>query len=643
MVDFNRFMVQPGISLSSLIPFISCAHFAYASTSTSDFSKAAFAARSAGFPSLSDASTQLFSALFHDGPQAALNCVLKGSKPKSSSGIELTHACEYISWIAFWFLFALVLAILLFVVCMGFCFGRWCCKCCCKPCSLEACGGNKPTVTYTTGWAIFHSVVYISVLILFFSLTIVGVLCFMDTSTAITGMGKESLSSLSYISRLLNEIGPNILGLSPIANSIASSLNQRLDGIAVVNASATAFVQSLVTTDSQIQKLQFFVEGCKSSVPMCSSQQNPAGWNQCANGAHTTGIGAVMSSGKTNPACRDQSGYNKTCPCCSNCSITRALLSETKLGVPTSWARLDKRISTTEIDGYLKDASTSINDLVNPLQKFVLDTKENVNRFFATVEDNKSLRIGVSVAVWAPGWAIATFALLGIFLASYSESPCALESSLAHPGNIGHCLHWTAFSMAVFWVAFVTLPLFAVLSIVSLPLADLCRLVPRTGEDPSRFLEIFSASDPDVSAAFRRCVLAPDGSILDQRLKDKVNETFDSLRVVKNRIPKQTIVDYLSAQGQSAPFVRAQGWLKGSTVADKDFQSVSNCSQPACVPDFDTYRSDLQNNLDSISAASDSTRMNLDSYINAASALQQNILLMDSDVEVGITTLRCFF
>ncbi len=543
-----------------LISYNDCV-LVYATTSTSDFSKAAFAARSAGFSSLTDASRQFFASIAQNGTSAVSNCVSGGSGPSTASaiGVAMNDPCKYLSGVVFWFAFAFVLAILLFVISIGFCCGRWYCNCCCQPCASPACGGNKPTVTYTSGWVVFHGGVYTSVLVLVFVLTIVGFNCCLDTSTAVTAMGHETISAFNFTSNLLSRISPNVLRLSPMVNSIASSVSQRLNGIAVVESLSTAFVTSLVTSDAQVQKLQFFVEGCKSSVPLCNFQQNPAGWNKCSSGAHTTGSGAVLSTGKTNPACRDQSGKNKTCPCCTNCSIARGLLADTQLKVPKSWKALDKKISGAEFVGYLKKASNTAKEFVDPMDESVSKEKETVTTYVTMIEDSKGAQIAVSFLVWAPGWAIATFALLGICLASWSEPEPACASSLPHPSSIGHCLHWTAFTMAVIWVAFVWLPLFAVLSFVSLPVADVCRLIPRTGQDPSKFFGIFAGIDQNVTAAFRECVLAPGGSVINSSMADRLNAAFDPLKVIKSRIPTTTIAQYLSVEEQSAPFIRAEG------------------------------------------------------------------------------------
>ena len=137
--------------------------------------------------------------------------------------------------------------------------------------------------------------VYISGLALVLALTVVGFICCIDTSTAVTRIGQEAMLSLNFASDLLNEIGPNILRLSPSVDSVVSLLNQRLDYIIIANYSASVFDRSLVTSAEQVQKLQFFVEGCNPFVPLCSYQQNPAG---CTNGSHITGNVTMMSSKK---------------------------------------------------------------------------------------------------------------------------------------------------------------------------------------------------------------------------------------------------------------------------------------------------------------------------------------------------------
>ncbi len=142
---------------------------------------------------------------------------------------------------------------------------------------------------------------------------------------------------------------------------------------------------------------------------------------------------------------------------------------------------------------------------------------------------------------------------------------CAPASSLSHPGNIRNCLHWTAFSMVVFWVPLATLPLFAALSIVNLPLADFCRLVPRTGEDPSWLLEIFSVADQSLTDAFRGCVLTPNWSIINHSNFEADKENHVGIRYMKDiQTPSQT--------GHSEPdghFPSQRAGLAGAAAAGR--------------------------------------------------------------------------
>ena len=520
--------------------------------STTTFANAAFAARSAGFSSLSDASKSFFVSISQSGLQSVSNCK-NGNK------------CEYVNWFIFWVLFPIALSILLLISSLGFCFGRCCCSCCCRGCSCASCGGNKPTVTYSAGWVVLHQVLYVSSLCLLISFTVLGLLSMIDASSAATTSGDSILSTFGFLSDLLHQIGPNIVQLSPKAYSMAVDVNNRLDGLSTVNLTSKAFVQSLETADGYVQNLQFFVEGCFASVATCGPSQNPTDWNQCTHGEHPVGVGTLMSSNHTNPACRNLKGLSKACPCCGNCSVTRNFLADAISNVPTNFDKFNKRISREEIDSYFQQAASSATNLIQPYQKLVNDTRQTVSSVVSSVEKTKPDRTGVIFAIWAPAWLIVTLALLGLCLAPCSDpSSCAPTSAVAHPGKVGHCLHWAAVVLAVLWVSFVALPAFAVLSAVSVPFSDICKMIPLPGEDPSSFISVFIqgsglSSGQNISDVFRRCVLVPDGSIVDSSLEERVNAAFDPLRVEKNRITNQTISQFLSAQSQSAPYDQARG------------------------------------------------------------------------------------
>ena len=420
-------------------------------------------------------------------------------------------------------------------------------------------------MTYSVAWASLHFIVYISALCLLLSLTVVGLVCMLDASESVSSLGQAVTTSFDYLLQRLNQIGPNIFELSPTAYVLADTVNHRLDGISAVNMTSRLFYQSLVTANGHIQSLQFSVEGCKAAVSSCHPEQDPTSWNQCVNGRHSVGKGAVLSSGATNPACRDANGLSKACPCCANCTLARSRLADAEGRVPSNFDAFNKRISHAEIDRYFQDAVDSANNLIRPFQSSLRDAQGSVNSFFSSVDDKKSLRTGVIFAIWAPGWLIVAMALLGLCLAPYSDpSACAPRSPLAHPGKLGHCLHWTALVLGVLWVSLVTLPAFAALSVVSLPSSDLCRLLPLPGDDPTDFVRVFVegsgvASASNVSDLIRRCVLAPGGSLADASLAGSVDRAFDPLRVSKSRISNQTVGQYLSAQSQSAPFEQAQG------------------------------------------------------------------------------------
>jgi hypothetical protein len=393
-----------------------------------------------------------------------------------------------------------------------------------------------------------------------------GLICMLDANAAITTLGQDVPSTFDYVSQQLRQISPNILQLSQTAYAVVARVNHRLNGLASVNSTSKAFLQSLATTESAVQYLQFLVEGCKSTVTTCTPQQNPANWNRCVNRQHSIGKGTVMSSGATNPACRNANDIPKACPCCINCTVTRFLLANAAVQVPSNFAPLDKKFSPAEIDIYLQESARSADGMIRPYQTFVNDARASADSLFSAAEDRRGLRTGAIFAIWAPLWLTVALALLGLLLAPCAEPPaCAPRSLPAHPGNLGGCLHWTALVLGILWVSLVTLPASAVLSVAGAPLSDLCRLIPRPGDDPSFFIGVFLSGAADgadagnLSDALRQCVLAPNGSLVGASLSASVDRALDPLRVSKNRITNQTVARYLAAQAQGADFVIARG------------------------------------------------------------------------------------
>ena len=101
---------------------------------------------------------------------------------------------------------------------------------------------------------------------------------------------------------------------------------------AVLDETAAANLQlrsSLATLEQEVWALQHLVEGCVASAGSCP--HSPPAYpspdlNACDAGAHPIGMGAQLSNGNINPACRNpEDTADVACPCCPTCQVMLAV------------------------------------------------------------------------------------------------------------------------------------------------------------------------------------------------------------------------------------------------------------------------------------------------------------------------------
>jgi len=240
----------------------------------------------------------------------------------------------------------------------------------------------------------------------------------------------------------------------------------------------------------------------------------------------------------------------------------------------------------------------------------------------------------------------------GTMLGSCKGALIVMNSPILQPGGVGHCLHWAAFVTGVLWVSFITLPLFAATSLVSVPLSDLCELVPPSGGDSSSLRAILSrAPGVDGSSPLRNvflndalehCLLALNGSFLNStRTGLLVSKVFEPLKVA-NRVSNATIAQLLSARNQTSSFLPAYALLQNASALDADFKARGNCSDPqwqACQVEFARYEEDLSIKIDAIKASAEQAKKAVSTYVKDAEALQSSIVAMTADVDDMIAVI----
>jgi hypothetical protein len=590
-------MQSKGAHILHIIAILCAATSVDGSSLVLNFAQAASSAKSAGFlpNNSSRASTQFFGTILNRSFSAIIQCAEGDFGVKKSEIIRSSSSddgCSYGAWILFWFLFGISLILVLLSCCIGFGFGRNCCDCCGKPCA-PACGGNAPTVTYSHLWVGANFVMYVALLGVVLFLTTLGYLSTIIANESATRFAETLPASFNYLTELRGSVALQVLGLSSTVANPLFSANKRLDGLNAVNISSIALDKSLMRLDTLVKDLQIFVEGCDVSTKSCNSsdsQSDSVVWNKCDNGFHiySQGVPALLSTGKPNPACNDLSGTFTSCPCCYNCSIARAHILSTRSMIPLNWKMLDLSISKIDLKQCIESAASHADSPFRELQQSIRFANNSAYSWYSSLSNSVDLRVGLSFAIWLPGWIMVAFAIFGSILGSCKGAIIVMNSPITEPGGIGHCLHWVAFVIGVLWVSFITLPLFAATSLLSVPLSDLCELVPNSGGDSSNLRAILSRApavegsalrDLYLNDALQNCLLALNGNFMNSTNTGLlISNAFNPLRVA-NRVSNTTMTELLSARTQTASFLRAHG-----IIIPRD--SKDTCpyirSNPAC-------------------------------------------------------------
>ncbi len=462
------------------------------------------------------------------------------------------EGCSYFGWTLVWSVLALMMILVLLTSCIGFGTGRMFCSCCCKPCGCAQCGGSKPTMTYSVAWVMMNYIIYGLFLASLVSLIVIGSIITVDLiqystqTTSVVSKAFDSLSSLSHRTTL------KAWGLIPKAEGYVETLNNRFDQLELVGASSAAFSQALHETLTEAEKLALLVDGC-TATDMCSDNSV---WNECHNGQHASlgGSAALLSSGGFNPACFDLNGNFQGCPCCANCSNVVGLIQRARSNIPLNWIALDKRLPMQVVRNVFHTAASDTQTALENTMLFVKEVARVFWYFKIPAENISGLLFGI---MWAPGWLISVMLTVGVYMTQHKS-----RGRYRNFGTIGQRLIWTALAIGILWVCIVVLPLFAILSIFSIPLSSTCNSLASAHEESYLRAVLHNTTVIDGERSNLTDIVI-DCLLLNRSVSKYYSKSaeaaFQAFKHSSYQISGSLMKEFFSIENQTAPFKHSRG------------------------------------------------------------------------------------
>ena len=286
------------------------------------------------------------------------------------------------------------------------------------------------------------------------------------------------------------------------------------EGLRELRTGLHAMREALEALKDSALGLEEFVEGCKAGPGPCGGTSSS--WNLCAysslqdNGSHPVGAGVQLSNGHSSPACRDPvSGAPVACPCCAACHRLACMVDAALAEMPSDGAvdALNVTYSPEEI----LDAARETVDQYRPSIESTMESLAPVNDSMVQAEGEVNAHMYKLVAadgvLWLPAACVLTcvgMALLRTMARSPGDlddtdetdegqgTPMRDEGKHAEEARKGAALWYLHMSFygGLAAAALLAAPMFALLSIGTLPLSDVCLIIPATNESASALLRV---------------------------------------------------------------------------------------------------------------------------------------------------------
>jgi hypothetical protein len=583
------------------------------------------------------------------GPVPWFNSVLRRNESAliDCGGDAVVNACVYNVWLLFWvFLGGGGFLVAAFVLTF-FCCGRCLISRCGPPCCASSCGGWTPTQEYSdcASWCNLVSMIVLGLLI--GVLSIFGFAASLQVSQDLLLTFRSVAEVRSYLPALRGDVVYRLNRLKQAAKRDRRNYGPYLTGLnQSVILTQNARGRTLELQES-ILELRRLVEGCARNVTAEERLCEPTGSvdiNTCAGTppAHmqpdaSLSASASITAGTRNPACRAPDGSRTSCPCCTTCDKLQGYVAEVIGNLPNGlrdyvvlgsgvgeaaldYSRALERGVESCVADVARDSQVPLDALVqSPLWGY--DQVWETHKFFNASAAGLEPIPWVALGVFSPSWIAILASLLGLLL--------SLKRAGGH--GVANTAWWTAFCFA--GIAFLyALLLTGSLSLISIPLSDICRVLPSSPTDtPARLLRALSPSgvlndtqpSPQVQGAVTQCLAAGlAGSIFDAVPPSSEGSGLAVVRASVDRhlapgvvFPPQAVSKSLDIEAHAQPvrskasefasipsrYEEEMGWQPGdscATATGAPAAATWNCSR-----DHAAYKEALDQRVSAITTA----------------------------------------
>eukprot|EP00290_Baffinella_frigidus_P008394 CAMPEP_0180137544 /NCGR_PEP_ID=MMETSP0986-20121125/12281_1 /TAXON_ID=697907 /ORGANISM="non described non described, Strain CCMP2293" /LENGTH=820 /DNA_ID=CAMNT_0022079037 /DNA_START=42 /DNA_END=2507 /DNA_ORIENTATION=+ len=315
------------------------------------------------------------------------------------------------------------------------------------------------------------------------------------------------VSALALVpTTLIDKTKETVREVKGTAFATLDSANELLSGVSVVNASTRVLEGELDTLEAQIKQLMFVVEGC---WPELGREANIAG--KSCQGDYSTLPALHTPDGYSHARCsrtlrsNDQDylvfnhreiykdissgGFGENpvgIACCTQCTkqLIPVLESISKLPSAAVFGDINKPFPVGELRGKIDENVGGYDTMFERMRDPLAELETTIETVKTSIPP--SVFVAVASVIFAPTIVVCVFMLLGMCLGVFRAT-----------GKQGaYCMWFSYFLGSVVFIVLIC-PFWGIFTLTTVPLGDLCELLPTPGTPTQEFRTTLNLSAPE--------------------------------------------------------------------------------------------------------------------------------------------------
>eukprot|EP00960_Hanusia_phi_P005669 164615-Hanusia_phi.AAC.2 len=373
-----------------------------------------------------------------------------------------------------------------------------------------------PLAVYSPQWQICSIVLYVCMLVFASCICIIGISSSSQLDYSLVELTSSRRQVLDYPLQRLKNVSIEMERLKGSFSANLTSRNKTLESLrGYLDGDWNRTSTAILGLRSKMKKFALLVEGCKETVDadQCVLSNEslwdlrnlcPLNINQSNSSisARKVGPGIVLDGRNgglvTNPACKNDDGSNKACPCCPSCEAVIERVDKVASFfslIPTKNSNSLLLYTADECKNAISDLSELLFNQLKLISTWSMDFFQQTKHLFDSEYHYRTLRKAISFGFW--GFGFLTIACLYLSLLSGSQALW----------TIGKCLILLASLFS--WI------LWGITSVFVVPQEDICRvLLPLPSSSPSSVLMLtLQVENPNLQRTFSNCALQPSSDM----------------------------------------------------------------------------------------------------------------------------------